>query len=183
MTGERVRGLAEANSLLGALPAAARHELADEIGRIGRDVLAAQQRDVARDSGELQAGLSLQLLTDELRVRVGLLNTRPGRSKLYYGRFVENGRRAQTVLVTRHLKRKVRGNGKTSARRMAYEATGHRLRKRGPNAGTPVGSAWKMRVRAMGARPYVYKDRPEIDVAQRLADYWGRTIDRAGGAS
>ncbi|RSV15193.1 hypothetical protein CA235_09665 [Sphingomonas sp. ABOLF] len=180
---ERVKGLAEAHSMFGAVPAAARDQLGVELAIIARDILAAQKRDAPNETGKLEAGLQLHLQLEELRVRVGLLNLLRGRSKLFYGRIIEFGRRAQTVLVTRHLKRRVRGNGRTSKRTIQYLGESKRLRRRGPNAGTPIGSAYKMRVRAMPERPFVRKERPEIDVAQRLANFWGSTIKSAGGAA
>jgi hypothetical protein len=173
---ERVQGLSETYAFLGGIPAAAQHELADEIGRISRDVLAAQKADVAKDKGELQAGLSYQLITEELRARVGLLlggrgaYSFNGRKRKgiaggpYHGRFVEHGRRAQTVLVTRRLKRKVTGNGRTSKRRVIYE-----------------GKPYKMKVKAMAPRPFVHKDRPEIGAEQRLSNFWAGVLGRTGG--
>ncbi|MFZ3485286.1 hypothetical protein [Sphingomonas sp. 3-13AW] len=180
---DRVKGLAASYAMLGEVPQAAREQLGVELAIISRDILAAQKRDAPNGTGKLEAGLQLQLQMDELRVRVGLLNLRRGRSKLFYGRIIEFGRRGQTVLVTRNLKRKIRGNGRTSKRTVQYLGESKRMRRRGPNAGTPVGSPYKMRVRAMAERPFVRKERPEIDVAQRLANFWSATISTAGGAA
>lgn len=165
MQPNRVDGLAEAYALFGRFPQAAEQELGAKLGEIGRDVLAAQQRDVAKRTGFLETGLSIQLLIEQLRVKVGLLGLSK-RSKYFYGRFVEFGRRAQTVLVTRHLKRTVRGNGRNSKRRVSYE-----------------GQPYSLRVRAMAARPFVHVDRPEIRAEQRLADYWSKVKAAAGSSS
>lgn len=167
MAASKVQGLAEANAFMGAIPVAARHEFADMAGKIGRDVLAAQKRDVAKRTGKLEAGLSLALLTEQLRVKVGLLGIKRGRSSLFYGILVETGRKAQTVLVTRRLKRKVRGNGRNGTKRpVSYE-----------------GKPYPMQVKALAARPFIHKDRPEIRAEQRLADFWSQVVGRAESAA
>lgn len=163
----RVDGLAESYALLGAIPDAAREQLAGGIETIASDVLAAQRRDVAKRTGALAAGLSLDLQIDALRARVGLLGTaarsasakrralRQGRAvgrnygDLYYGRFVEYGRREQVVNV-----------------------------RRGSN-----GRPYRMHVSALVARPFVHVDRPEIDVEQRLADFWSGVLAKAGAGA
>lgn len=170
----RIDGLAETYSMLGAIPEAARDQVAVEMAFIGYEVLAAQKRDVAKDTGELESALSLKLELDELRVRIGLLNVREASkfngqrlkatgNQAYHGRFVEHGRRAQTVLVTRRLKRKVTGNGRTSKRRVIYD-----------------GKPYSMKVKAMAPRPFVHKDRPEIRAEQRLANFWAEVLGKAG---
>jgi hypothetical protein len=70
----QVDGLAATHSLFGNIPEAAREQLGVEIARIGYDVLAAQKQDVAKKTGDLETGLSLKLILDRLRVKVGLLS-------------------------------------------------------------------------------------------------------------
>lgn len=168
MTIERLEGLAEAYSMLDRLPEAARDELGIELAIIGRDVLAEQRRLVPKRTGKLEAGLSLELDLQRLRVKIGLLRTLSGRSKLFYGRIVQFGRRAQTVLVTRRLQRLgKRGNNKKGNRRRTIY----------------VGKPYPMRVRAMASRPFVQRDRwDEIDAQarDRLADFWAGVLDKAG---
>ena len=190
MSRDQVRGLAEANALFNNLPAAAAHELADTIGRISRDVSAAQQEAVAKRTGFLRGGLVVQLLTERLQARVGLLGISGGRrskgmlGSRYYGRFVNFGRAAQTVIVTRRLKRRVKGNGRNGTkRRVIYEGASQRLRRRGPNKGTPIGSPYKMRVQAKGAREFVHLPNAQAIAAQRIADFWSRTLPAAGASA
>lgn len=182
-----MRGLAEANALFNSLPPAAAHELADVIGRISRDVSAAQQEAVAKKTGHLRGGLTVQLLTERLRARVGLLGIGGGRrskgvlGNRYYGRFVNFGRAEQTVLVTRRLKRRIKGNGRNGTkRRVIYAGGSNRLRRRGPNRGTPIGSAYKMRVKGKAAREFVHLPQAQEVAAQRLADFWSRALPAAG---
>ena len=172
----QIDGMAETYAMLGALPQAAQEQIGVEMAIIGYDVLRAQQADVARDTGALAQALSLKLELDQLRVRIGLLNVRNaqkfnGRSRAavaggpFYGRFVEYGRRGQTVTVTRHLKRSIKGDGRTSKRRVIFK-----------------GKPYSLKVKAMAPRPYVHKDRPEIRAEQRLANFWAEVLGRTGAA-
>lgn len=182
MASNRVDGLAESYSLLGRIPDAARDQVAVEMAIIGYEVLAAQKRDVAKETGALAAGLSLKLEIAELRVRIGLIGIRArsrsavrraqkaGRpagesyGSLYYGRFVEFGRRGQTVLVQR--RRRVGGRLRVGSNR----------RKRSED----IATTYSMKVKPMAARPFVHVDRPEIRAEQRLAEFWTEVLDNAG---
>lgn len=154
-----VQGLAEAYSLFDQLPGAAEQELAVEMAAIGRELLAAQRADVPKATGKLEAALTLQLLLSRLKVRVGLIGIggRAFLGRAFYGRFVEFGRRAQTVIVTRRLKRNGRkGRSKT-------------------------GKPYKLRVNPKpGARPFV--EQPFLaEVADaHLSDFWADALARIG---
>lgn len=168
--GSNVQALADAYAMVDALPEAARDELGVELAIIGREVLAEQKRLVPKDTGRLEAGLGLQLVLDRLRVKIGLLNVRAGRSKLFYGRIVQFGRHAQTVMVTRHLARLgVRGNNKRGNRRRTLYA----------------GKPYPMRVRAMAARPFVQRgewDAIDAQARGQLAEFWSNVLKRSGAA-
>lgn len=157
MSSNRVDGLAETYAMLDAIPAAARHELADMTGKISRDVMAAQKRDVAKDKGKLEAGLSVALETEKLRARIGLIGIKRGRSGLFYGVIVEKGR--DPGVVQRRLPR-----------------TKGRM---GRKAAQAVGATRKMRVTALAERPFVHVDRPEIRAEARLANFWAETLRAA----
>jgi hypothetical protein len=137
--------------MLGAVPQAAADQLAVELALIGKDVLAAQKRDVANRTGALEAGLSVQVLVDALRVRVGLIGKK---TKLFYGRIVERGRRAQVVLAKR--------GGRGGRRSQAVAAT------------------YSMRVSRLAPRPFVHVDRPELRAEQRLASFWSEVLTNVG---
>lgn len=172
MAGEAVQGMADTYALLGELPAAARFELADLLGRLGRDILAREQAIVAKATGALQAGLSSQLLTDQLRVRVGLLGLARSSGKknlggLFYGIIVNYGRKAQTVLVDRR------------------RAGATKLLRNGRKRVEDLLKTYSLRVTPLAPRPFV--DGPEIDVdgiaTQRLADFWSGVFSRTGAAA
>lgn len=184
-----LQGLAEAFSTLDAIPQAAREQLEDLLSDIADDELAAQRAAVPTETGKLKRGLGIDELLEKLRVRVGLLGTEsnsraagnsiidqlfanPGQrpsvprnlGDVYYGRFVELGRKAQTVLVTRG----TRASGKSASTR------------RRQAAGLSVRRPYKMRVRAMAPRPFVHRPDAGLRSEQRIADFWSGALDRAG---
>lgn len=192
-----VQGLAEVYALFDQLPTAAHEEMAVELGVIARELSAAQHADVARDTGALDNALSYELLLDRLKVKVGLLRGARGASTFngrsfkgkaggpFYGRIVEHGRAAQTVLVTRRIKkRRVVGNGRNGTTRRVILATPKRkLRRRSsPNAGTFVGDPYKLRVKAKEGRPFVAQPLL-VEVAEsHLSNFWADALARLGNA-
>ena len=178
-----VEGLADAYATIERIPNAAQYEFADMLGKLGRDILAAQRARVPRQTGTLAAGLSAQLEVESyVRLRVGLLGA-PATSKsafrrwqqrggseprnlgdVYYGRFVEFGVSAQTVVVQR--RRRVDGQLRT---------------RRGRKRVEDIVKTYSLRVPQQQARPFVNLPDPELDAlpAQRTADFWARTLDRA----
>ena len=170
----RVQGFADSNALFDGLPAAARFELADTLGKIGRDLLAAQRGEVPTDTGALEAGLTVQLLTDQLRVRVGLFglkNDRTGKTNhgdLFYGLIVDKGRSAQTVLVER--RRRVNGRLRLSNRRKRVG---------------DIVATYALHVKAREAVPFVELNDDVVSgiADRRLQDFWDSVLVRAEGGS
>ncbi|AJP72930.1 hypothetical protein [Sphingomonas hengshuiensis] len=194
----RVDGLDGALSYFDSVPAAARDEMAVELGIIGREILAAQHRDVAKDTGALDAALSLQVLLERLKVRIGLMRGGNSASKSngrarkaraggpFYGVIVEKGRAAQTVNVTRRIKkpnRKIKGNNKNGdTRRTVFQGAQKRRRPASsPNAGTFMGTPYKMRVPAMAGRPFVEQPMLQDVAEQHLSEFWAQVLTRTGG--
>jgi hypothetical protein len=178
MAGKNVQGLAESYSLFERLPSAAHEEMAVELAIIARELLVAQEQDVARATGELAGALGFQLLLNRLKVKVGLLLGGRAAGKFngrqrkelaggpFYGRFVEFGRRAQTVLVTRRLKRKVKGNGRNgNGRRVIYQ-----------------GKPYTLRVKAQAPRPFVTQPLLQQVADNHLSEFWAGAIARTGSA-
>lgn len=176
MSRSAVRGLAEANTMFDRLPDDAREQLGVELAIIGRDILADQRALVPKDTRELEAHLSLQLLLDKLKVRVGLFIAgrkyggrkvvRGGRDA-FYGRFVALGRTAQTVIVTRKAKlQRLKGNNHKNG-----------TARRGVYAGKP----YALRVKAMAARDFIRVPGAEQAAAGQLAEFWSRLLARRGG--
>ncbi|MDX5984694.1 hypothetical protein SIL82_10505 [Sphingomonas echinoides] len=186
---EAIQGLNQAIATIEVLPNAARWEFADMLGRLGRDILAIQRAHVARDTGALAAGLSSELHVDDalMRLKVGLLGVE-ARSRsakrraakagggdprnlgdIFYGRFIEFGRKAQTVVVER--RRRVAGQLRT-------EPNSRGRRKRIED----IAGTYKMNVRAMAPRPFINPPDGSVDavVDQRTTSFWERTLSRAG---
>lgn len=151
----RVQGLAEANALFESLPVAAAHELGDIFGALGREIVSRQVARAPRDTGALRAALTYQNLIEALRLRAGLLAI-GGKNGPWYGRVIEFGRRAQTVIV----KRRRRG---ARSRRAAQ-----------------IAATYKLRVRAANERVFIRINDEAAALAEpRLAEFWARTLARA----
>jgi len=183
VTAERVRGLAAAFSTLDALPVAARGELQELLVDIGLDLLAAERRDVPKDTGNLYR--TLTAVIEELRVRVGLIGAAArSRSALrrarksgnadprnygagFYGRIVNFGRRAQTVVVQR--RRRVNGALRSS---------------RGRKRAEDIAATYTMHVRARAAVPFITGQQfLQNRLAQRVANFWASALARTGGSA
>lgn len=168
MSGGAAQGLAEAYAVLGAVPEAAKEELGVELAIIARDALSIQQAAAPSDTGALRAGLSLQLLIQRLTVRIGLIGLKGGRASLFYGRIVNFGRRAQTVLVQR--RRRVNGQLRSSRRR---------------KVAADIAATYPLKVRPRAAVDFIGAPGVafERDALGRLAEYWSRVLARAETAA
>ncbi|WP_295560615.1 hypothetical protein [uncultured Sphingomonas sp.] len=191
---DAVQGLAEAYSLMDGLPGAARDEFIVELGLIGRELHDAQEADAAKRTGAMASALTYRVDAEQLRLRVGLLSRQArakrsrGRDSFYgafYAPFIEFGVAAQTVLVTRKVKkRRVTGNGKTSRREVIYSTPRKRQRRRSsPNRGTFVGDPYKLRVKPRAARPFVAQPLLMQVADNHLSEFWSYAIARLGRPS
>lgn len=137
----------------------------------GDELLSAMRADVPRRRGRLAAGLSKKLLRRSLKLRVGLIG-KPINRRLFYGWIVELGRKAQTVIASRKGAHRAVG-GRIAGRRMRALAAG-------------TSGVYRMRVRAMPARHFVYSRRTELrgSINKRLNAFWNKTLAKAAaGAS
>ena len=123
-------------------------EMGEQMELAGDALLNSMRADVPRKTGKLAAGLSKKVLKGSLNLKVGFIG-KPINRRLFYGRIVEFGRKAQTVNVTRRIK--------------------------------SGGRAYQMRVRAMGARPFVYSKRTDLRrvMGELLRAYWDKVLARA----
>lgn len=98
---KRVRGAASVRRVMKNLPDAVRDEMIEvlESGSIELQRLIAGA--TPRRTGKLREGIKRRVLKQSLRMQVGLLGTKKGRARLFYGRILDLGRKAQTVNVTR----------------------------------------------------------------------------------
>jgi hypothetical protein len=99
----RIKGDRSFRKLLRRMPDTMRDEMVKALDDAGDMLLSEARSKVPVGTGKLQAGLSKKLLKGTLKLRVGLIGKARNR-KLFYGRIVEFGRKAQTVNVTRRMK-------------------------------------------------------------------------------
>ncbi|WP_288338593.1 hypothetical protein [uncultured Sphingomonas sp.] len=192
MARRTAQDIAEAASLFDQLPRAAADELLVEMAVIGRELRQAQYADAPKATGAMASDLAVQVIAERLKLRVGILgggtrrwNGRTLKNRLQgpiYARIVEGGRVGQTVRVTRRIKaanRKLTGNNKKGQTRSTiFRGASNKLRRRGPNKGTPIGSPYKLRVKAKEARPFVAQPLLLQTAEAHLADYWVYTLAR-----
>ena len=100
-----IRGSKSFRRLMKQMPDAMREELGGILERTGppavRLIQGRIQAATRKRSGRLLAGVKSKLLKRSLRLQVGFLGTPRARSKLFYARILDLGRKAQTVRVTR----------------------------------------------------------------------------------
>lgn len=165
MPSNRAAWLAETFALFDALPVAAQEELGDTLRDLAHYALTLEQTDVPVDTGALKQGLAIEDMISQLRMRIGLVKTSPGRSKLFYGRIVNFGRRAKIVLVQR--RRRVSGKLRTL---------------RGRKRAEDIAAIYALHVKARAAVPFIDANRPDLDalVAERLAAFWSNALVKTG---
>lgn len=178
----KVTGLANAYAIFDAVPDAAREQMGIELAIIARDFLAVQRQQAPKLTGKLASGLSILLLLDELRVRIGIIASqkRAGTSRkakrspggglndLYYGRFVALGRSAQTVTVQR--RRRVGGVLRTQSR-------GSRKRVE------DIVATYSLKVKARAPNPFIEVANADTIAASRLAAFWSKVTNRIEGTA
>lgn len=107
MARRRSRGSTEIRALFRALPDAAREEMVDVLEGGSRSILANMIRRAPKGkTGKLRRGLKYKVSKATLTARIGLVDTPKSRSRIFYARILDLGRRAQVV------KRVRRGNSK-----------------------------------------------------------------------
>jgi hypothetical protein len=145
-------------ALLKRIPDSARDELAGELGRSGRMLLAAMQADAPVRTGRLRAALGMRLSIKQLYLRVGIIGKRKA-SDHFYGHILEFGRKAQTVRVDRERFTAKRVDG-------TYKGRGYYL----------------MQVPAMRPRKFAFTPATTAirrGLARRVKPMWGRILERA----
>ena len=155
----RLQGAQRLRRLLRGLPDGLRDELGAILQQTGDELLAQMEADVPTRTGRLRRALRLVLSAKALRLRVGLVGKVANR-KLFYGRIVNFGRRAQTVRVYRHGRSAAPADGKFRGRPF-----------------------YLMKVSAMRPRPFAIRPRPELwkRFYERFNARWATVLKRAAG--
>lgn len=165
--GRRVNG--NFRSLLKRLPDSVSEELRTLQNETGKMLLARAYARVPSRTGALRAGLSYSVTPKTLRLRFGILGKAKNR-RLFYGRILEFGRKAQIKWVVRGAARQAvvsSPSGKSSRYRAALRASG-------------VG--YRMRVRAKPGRFFIYNT-PREQIYRPYQKLWGKALHRAAAGS
>jgi len=101
MARTRVRGVAEKQRALRALPVEAQKQFVKPLSEAGSKLAKAMQDKAPKKTGALRQGIAYRVYEKSLRLVVGLLGAAGWRPALFYGRIQDLGRRAQTVSVRR----------------------------------------------------------------------------------
>lgn len=170
----RLRGRGRMRKLLRRLPSAIRGELVVELRVTGRQIRQAVQAKTPRRTGALREGISERVLPTSLRLQVGLLCTPKGRSKLFYGRIQDLGRKAQVVLVQR--RRRVKAS---------FGGPDHTILRvsRGRKIASDIVATYPMKVRAMPAKHFVTGRYAELrrTLNDNLRGIWSRAMGTLAG--
>lgn len=162
----RVKGGKAFRRLINRLPETVKQELREQLNETGKLLLRRARQRVPVDSGALKAGLSYRVPPKGLYLRVGLVG-KPVNRRLYYGRIVEFGRKAKTVVVNRS------GRG--------VRLSGNRFKRQALAKG--IKGFYRLHIRAMAPRHFVYAT-PREAIYRPFQKIWGRAVhDAAQGAS
>ena len=157
-------GLPKVRRLMRQLPDAMKAELREVLERTGRNIAAVMRARAPRKTGALQGGLIYRVMAS-MKLRVGLLGTKRGRAKLFYGRIQDLGRKGQTVTVHR---RKVGvNNGLSGGRKKAGD----------------IASVYRLRVKPMAPKRFVTGRMPDLRslLSKDLKAVWSRALTRIAG--
>jgi hypothetical protein len=159
-----MKGVSAIRSLLKRLPEEVRQELIVQHHLTGREVLGLQKGKVPVDTGALQRGLSMKVLPASTQLKVGLVG-KPINRRLFYGRIVQFGRKAQVVIAART-------HGSIEGRKLFGRGYKNAALKAG------IKGVYRLRVKAMRPRNFIYL----LTKAQLVEPYtkiWERALLKA----
>jgi hypothetical protein len=170
-----VRGAAAMRRLMQRMPDAVRGEIIVELNLAGRELAQEMQRRAPTKAGDLRAGLSYKVFAKTMKLQAGLLGTKRGRAKLFYGYIQDMGRKAQTVTVHRLNK----------GERQEWRARISAGRARGFSKPKDLGTTYQLRVKAMAPKRFVSGSFKDIRVRlnANLKNIWARALARVAGGS
>lgn len=162
-----IKGARATRALLRRMPDATQGEVVGELDRGGQRLQAAMRAKAKRKSGALQQGVKYKVFPKTLRMQVGLIGTKRGRAKLFYGFVLDKGRKAQVVTVQR---RKI-GSGK--------------LLSRGRKRAQDIVSTYRMKVSAISGDRFVSGRYPDLRrlMGDELRGLFDRALNRLAGGS
>lgn len=100
-----VRGGPKLKRLIRRMPEAVQGEIVGSLDRWGGELATSMRARTPRGkTGRLLAGIRHKVFPKSLRMQVGLLVSKKERQRLFYGRILDLGRKAQQVRVRRRTK-------------------------------------------------------------------------------
>lgn len=164
-----IRGSKSFRRLLRGMPDAVRAEMADVLTKAGPSAAALIERRIdattRRRTGSLRAAVKWKVFPRTLRLQAGFLGNKSTRTRVFYARILDLGRRAQTVVVTRRQKvLRALGNNRNGNNRRFIRA----------------GQPYKLRVRAIAAKRFVTAGAGGLRqvVGVQLKGIWERALRR-----
>lgn len=173
-----VKGIGRVRRIMKGLPESTRAEIAAALERVGPIVQALARARAPIRRGAVRAGITFKVFPKTLRLQVGLLGTKKGRAKLFYGRIQDGGRTAQTVTVQR--RRRV-GVTLSTGQQLSLLRTNRSGRKETAD----IVSTYQMRVRGMAPKRFVSGRLADArkQVVMQIQGIWDRAIAKLAGGS
>lgn len=173
----RIRGSKRFRRLLKGMPGAMRTQLVNMLNNGGRALVSSMRAKAPSKTGAVRAGIQYRVYEKTLRLRVGLIGTKSGRAKLFYGRIQDLGRKGQEVMVQR--RRRV------SAEISPGEVVNILRTRRGRKVQSDIVSTYRMRVRPMAPKRFVTGRFPELRtmIGNGLRGIWNRALKSMASSS
>jgi hypothetical protein len=143
----------------------------------GRALQSAMRSRAPKRTGAVAAGITYKVFPKTLRLRVGLLGTKTGRAKLFYGRIQDLGRKSQVVMVQRRRRVDAPIGGGATAKVLRTA--------RGRKVAADIVSTYPMRVRAMAPKRFITGSYPVLQstIGNALRGIWKRSLADISGGS
>ena len=161
-----LRGIGRVRRIMRGLPGTFAGEFIVSLNLAGRKLQTAMRARAPERTGATKQGITYRVFPQSLRMRVGLLGTKAGRSKLFYAQIQDLGR-------------------KEGLARRAYPAKMPKAGRR-KFAGKYVenaGRAYVVRVRAMAPKRFVTGRFPDLrrSISEEMKDIFSRALRRISG--
>lgn len=126
----QLQGSKSVRRLLKSIPDEMRLEMAHALEDVGPKLTRAMQANAPSRTGALRAGIKWKVLRRSLRLQVGLLGSKRGRAKLFYGYILNFNRKGQSVFTRRKTNS---GKVSTYTMRVKYRKGDHFVTGRYPD--------------------------------------------------
>jgi hypothetical protein len=164
----RVRGIGKVRRQMKGLPDAMAEQLRSVLKSGGRALKSAISSKAPKGrTGRLRAGIDFKVYPKTVRMRVGLLKTKAGRSELFYGRIQDLGRTAQTKSLRYRVANPKGGIRKLAGKRVPAKSVSH----------------YPMHIRAMAGKKFVTGSYPQLRqaIGASVRGIWARALDSGEG--